>query len=94
MTYLEVKAALAVFGFSVHDQLTMSQIKRRQRELSRRNHPDLQGDAHAMQEVNSAAAILVAYLSAYRFSFSEEEFYRQSPDELLRMQFSKDPWGT
>jgi hypothetical protein len=94
MTYAELKASLTVFGFSEHDQLTMAQIKRRHRELSRSNHPDLQGNEVAMQEVNSAAALLLAYLTTYRFAFSEEEFYRQSPDELLRMQFSKDPWGT
>ena len=94
MTYDELKAALAVFGFSGHDRLTMSQVKRRHRELSRRSHPDLQGDAHAMQEVNTAAAVLLAYLQAYRFAFSEEEFYSQNPDEFLRQQFAKDPWGT
>ena len=94
MTYDELKAALAVFGFSPHDRLTMAQIKRRHRELARRNHPDLQGDALAMQGVNNAAALLLAYLHAYRFTFSEEEFYRQEPDEFLRRQFAKDPWGT
>ena len=94
MTYTELTAALAVFGYSGHDQLTMSQIKGRHRELSRKNHPDLRGESQAMQDVNSAAAILMAYLHAYRFTFSEEEFYRQNPDELLRVQFSTDPWGT
>jgi hypothetical protein len=94
MTYAELEAALTVFGFSRHDQLTLGQVKRRQRELSRRNHPDLQGNVHAMQAINTAAAVLTAYLNAYRFSFSEEDFYRQNPDELLRDQFSKDPWGT
>ena len=94
MTHTELKAALTVFGFSEHDQLTMSQIKRRQRELSRKHHPDLRGETRHMQDLNCAAAILAAYLRAYRFSFSEEEFYRQNPDELLRMQFASDPWGS
>ena len=94
MTHAELKAALSVFGFSEHDQLTMAHIKRRHRELSRKYHPDLQGEAHHMQNLNNAASILMSYLHSYRFSFSEDEFYRQSPDELLRRQFATDPWGT
>ena len=50
MTYAELKAALTVFGFSEQDQLTMAQIKRRHRELSKTNHPDLRGDGCAMQD--------------------------------------------
>ena len=74
----------------------MAQIKRRHRELSRRNHPDLDSaaDPHSMQNINEAAALILEYLRSYRFSFSEQEFYRQSPDELLRMQFGTDPWGS
>ncbi len=93
MTHAGLKAALAVFGFSEHDQLTLAQIKRRQRELARRNHPDLRGDELAMREINAAAGVLLAYLKEYRFTFTEEEFYRQNPDELLRRQFGSDPWG-
>jgi hypothetical protein len=47
-----------------------------------------------MQILNSAASILMTYLQSYQFSFSEEEFYRQNPDEFLRKQFASDPWGT
>jgi hypothetical protein len=94
MTHVELKAALTVFGFSERDQLTMAQIKSRHRELSRKHHPDLQGEAHHMQDLNCAASVLMSYLKSYRFSFEEEEFYRQNPDELLRMQFASDPWGT
>ena len=94
MTHAELKAALSVFGFSEHDQLTMAQIKRRHLELSRKYHPDLQGEAQLMQSLNNAASILMSYLQSYQFSFSEDEFYRQNPDELLRMQFATDPWGT
>jgi len=94
MTHAELTAALTFFGFSESDQLTMAQVKRRQRELSRKFHPDLQGEPHRMQDLNNAASILLSYLQSYRFSFSEEEFYRQNPDELLRRQFATDPWGT
>jgi hypothetical protein len=96
MTYDDLKAALDTFGFSRHDLLTMAQVKRKHRELSKSNHPDLSpvSDPHTMQSINASAAILLEYLRSYRFSFSEEEFYRQNPDELLRNQFATDPWGT
>lgn len=94
MTHAELTAALAIFGFSERDQLTMSQVKRRQRELSRKHHPDLHGDDRHMGELNNASSILMSYLQSYRFSFSEDEFYRQTPDELLRKRFATDPWGT
>jgi hypothetical protein len=96
MTYAELKAALCIFGFSERDQPTMAQVKKRHRELSRKSHPDLRGNSPAdeMQRINAAAALLTEYLASYRFSFSEDEFYRQNPDERLRMQFSNDPvWG-
>ena len=94
MTHAELKDALTLFGFSQNDQLTMAQFKQRHRELSRKHHPDLQGEVHHMQSLNNAASILMTYLRSYRFTFSEEEFYRQNPDERLRMQFANDPlWG-
>jgi type VI protein secretion system component VasF len=93
VTHIELKDALEVFGFSERELLTMAQFKRRHRELSRKYHPDLQGDAHHMQTLNNAASTLLSYLQSYHFSFSEEEFYRQNPDEFLRKQFATDPWG-
>lgn len=98
MTYAELTSALHIFGFSEADRLTMAQIKRRHRELAKSAHPDLGGAAgaspEAMQRINAAAAVLHAYLRSYCFTFSEEEFYRQNPDERLRVQFASDPWGS
>ncbi|MFA7059559.1 MAG: J domain-containing protein [Pedobacter sp.] len=97
MTYADLKASLAIFGFDERDQLTMAQIKRRHRELVKASHPDVANDAIArnMQRINAASSILFAYLHSYRFTFSEEEFYRQNPDERLRMQFANVPgWGS
>ncbi len=97
MTHVDLKAALALFGFCEHDRLTMAQVKQRHRELSRNNHPDLRSpaDSQTMQAVNAAAAVLMEYLRSYRFSFSEDEFYQQNPDEQLRRQFANDPlWGS
>lgn len=97
MTHSEFKAALAVFGYTERDQPTMAQVKKRQRELARRCHPDVTADSDdgkRMAKINAATAVMLEYLSSYRFSFSEDEFYRQNPEELLRRQFSNDPvWG-
>lgn len=96
MTFADLKAALAIFGFTEHDLLTMSQVKQRHRQLSRLHHPDINSstDPLAMQRINAAATILMEYLKSYRYSFCEEEFYRQNPDEQLRRQFANDPvWG-
>jgi len=96
VTYSELKAALAVFGFSERDRPTMAQVKSRHRNLAKSCHPDLSHDASVtpIQKINLAAALLMEYLNSYQFSFSEEEFYAQNPDERLRMQFSNDPvWG-
>lgn len=96
MTHAELKAALHTFGFSEHDRLTMAQLKKRHRELSRKSHPDLQTSpaAQTMQQINEAASILFDYLQTYRFSFAEDEFYNQTPEERIRMQFINDPvWG-
>lgn len=96
MTYAELKTALQIFGYNERDQLTLAQVKRRHRELVKSSHPDLAGDfdTRHIQMINAAAAIIMEYLHTYRFSFSEEEFYRQNTEERLRMQFSNDPvWG-
>lgn len=98
MTYVELTTALGVFGFSERDQLTMAQVKRRHRELVKSSHPDLTGETSApsldIRRINAAASVLQAYLRSYRFNFSEDEFYRQNPDERLRVQFGSDPWGS
>ena len=96
MTYTELNEALKVFGFSTQDRLTLKQVKRRQRDLVKSTHPDLKStlQAERIQQINAATSVLLDYLNSYRFSFTEEEFYRQNPDERLRMQFSNDPvWG-
>lgn len=95
MTYEELVKALHVFGFTERERLTMSQVRRRHRELIKANHPDRNDVAlKDMQRINAAATVVLEYLDSYHLSFSEEEFYRQFPEERLKMQFSDDPvWG-
>ncbi|GFO64066.1 J domain-containing protein [Geomonas paludis] len=94
MTYKELQLALAVFG--LEERASLREIKNRHRELVKRHHPDLgaPADSDEMRKVNAAYRVLLDYLADYRFSFAEEEFYEQNPDEQLRRQFFDDPlWG-
>lgn len=95
MTYADLAAALRVFGYTTDDRPTHFQVKGRHRELVRRHHSDFGGvSPEKIQAVNAAAATIMSYLESYGFSFSEDEFYLQNPDEQLAMQFGCDPWGT
>jgi len=95
MTYDDVRTALEIFGLS--DRATLKQIKTRHRELVKRFHPD-RGEDHDQDRirlVNAAYRVLADYCAGYAFSFGEDEFYRQNPDERLRMQFCDVPlWGS
>ena len=94
MTYRELQDALAVFGLG--ERATLKQIKARHRALAKTHHPDRgeSADPLAMQRVNAAYRILLAYCEGYSFSFSEAEFLEQVPEERLRRQFGWDPvWG-
>ncbi|MDD2309219.1 MAG: J domain-containing protein [Desulfuromonadaceae bacterium] len=94
MTFKELQKSLEILG--VADRVTIKQIKSRHRELAKRYHPDSGGDPNCEQIrlINAAYQILSDYLATYRFSFSEEEFYVQNPEERLRRQFMDDAlWG-
>lgn len=52
------------------------------------------GDPETIRKVNAAHRMVSDYVSEYRFSFAEEEFYEQNPEERIRRQFAYDPlWG-
>jgi curved DNA-binding protein CbpA len=93
MTFHELQQALTVFGLGERANLAM--IRDRHRDLVRRHHPDCGAeDGEAIRRINSAYRILCDYCRAYRFSFDEEEFLAQQPEERLRRQFACDPiWG-
>ncbi|HET97543.1 MAG TPA: molecular chaperone DnaJ [Desulfurivibrio alkaliphilus] len=100
MTFQELEEALTIFG--LERQATLAEIKNRHRELVKRYHPDASPAARPpdareereIRRINAAYRLLLAYISAYSFSFSEEEFYRQNPEERLQHQFGNDPlWG-
>ena len=87
MTYRKFKQAIEVFGLG--ERATLAQIKTRHRQLVKTHHPD-QGndtDPEAILRVNCAYETLTAYCENYRYSFAEEEFLEQVPEERLRRQF-------
>jgi len=72
---------------------TLKEIKSRYREPVKRHHPDSgnASDPEIIQKVNAAHQVLLDYVSNYRFSFAEDEFYEQNPEERIWMQFADDP---
>jgi len=94
MTYKELCLAREVFGLG--ERATLQEVKTRHRELVKRHHPDAgaDGDPVQIRKINTAYQVLVEYLTQYRFSFSEDEFYEQNPEERLRRQFMDESlWG-
>lgn len=94
MTYDDLQDALIVMG--LRGRSTIKEIKARHRELVKRYHPDTGNvdDPDTIRKVNAAYRVLLDYVAEYRFSFAEEEFYEQNPEEQLRRQFMDVPlWG-
>jgi DnaJ-class molecular chaperone len=94
MTHADLLQALEVLGLS--GRATLKEIRQRHRLLVKRYHPDAGdgSDPEVMRRINEAYARVSAYIAAYRYDFSEAEFYEQNPEERLRRQFFGDPlWG-
>lgn len=94
MTYADLQEALRIFGLG--ERATLREIKTRHRYLVKQHHPDNGSAANeeTIRRINAAYRILQDYVTMYRFSFTEDEFYEQTPDERLRRQFMDDPlWG-
>jgi len=93
MTYVELQAALSVLGLS--KRAGLKEIKAKHRDLVKRYHPDTgSGNPDKIREVNAAYRVIAEYVGSYSFSFAEEEFYEQNPEERLMRQFMDDPlWG-
>ena len=94
MTYADLKGALDLFALP--ERATLSDVRERYRRLVRECHPDLHDgrEDDRIREVTAAYHLLRGYCDTYTFSFSEEEFLNQNPEERLRQQFANDPlWG-
>ena len=94
MTYDVLQEALRILGLG--ERATIREIKTLHRELVKRHHPDTGNDSspETIRKVNAAYRMVLDYVSAYRFSFAEDEFYEQNPEERIWSQFADDPlWG-
>ncbi len=94
MTCEELQISRKVFGLGT--RATLKEIKLRHRALVKQYHPDTGGEHNPekIRKVNTAYKVLLAYIESFYFAFSEEEFYRQNPEERTRQQFKDDPlWG-
>lgn len=94
MTYTDLQEALRVLGLG--DRASLKEIKARHRDLVKRHHPDTGNtdEQEMIRKVNAAYRIVSDYVSEYRFTFAEDEFYEQNPEERIMMQFADDPlWG-
>jgi DnaJ-class molecular chaperone len=94
MTFAEFQKALRVLGLG--ERATLKEIKSRHRALIKCHHPDTGNteDPEIIRDVNAAYRVLMDYVSEYHYSFVENEFYEQNPEERIWMQFADDPlWG-
>lgn len=95
MTFRELQESLHILG--LEDRVTMAKVKERHRQLVKRYHPDTgtESNADEIQRINGAYTVVSEYLEGYRYSFSEDEFYTQNPEENMRRQFMDDSlWGS
>jgi DnaJ-class molecular chaperone len=94
MTYTDLQEALHIMGLG--ERATLKDIKARHKELVKRYHPDTGNTdgTEIIRQVNADYQLLIDYLSAYRYSFTEDEFYQQNPEARIWHQFADDPlWG-
>ncbi len=95
MTYTDLQEATRILGLG--ERATLKEIKSKHRELVKRYHPDTgsKSDPETIRKINAAYRFLLDYVLNFRFSFAEDEFYEQSPEERIFKQFADDPlWGT
>ncbi len=94
MSYTTLQNARELFALG--ERATLKEIRTRHRALVKCHHPDTGNtlDPKIIREVNAAYRVLMDYVTDYRFSFDEQEFYEQNPEERLRRQFMDDAlWG-
>ncbi len=67
--------------------VSLKEIKIKYYELSKKYHPDICEDKDKMSEINNAYEILKNYIDSYRYSFDEEEIYKQYPENYHADRF-------
>lgn len=86
IAYEKIHKSLEIFGLPV--LITLKEVKKRYRELSRMYHPDLnKSKDDEMYKINEAYKVLTTYMENYRFTFSYEEIAKQYPQESHAKKF-------
>jgi len=83
--YTKIHEALDTLGLPTH--VSLKDITARYRYLASGKHPDVGGDSEEMARINEAYRLLKTYVENYRFSFSEEEVFKQFPQDAHAKRF-------
>lgn len=79
---MDYSEALKLFGFT--SNFTKEELKKRFLKLSKKYHPDLNGDEEMMKKVNSAYEVLKSSISQYKTAKKQDNY-----DELLIKYYNK-----
>ena len=79
---MDYSEALKLFGFT--GNFTKEELKKRFLKLSKKYHPDLNGDEEMMKKVNSAYEVLKSCISQYKTAKKQDNY-----DELLIKYYNK-----
>lgn len=67
--------------------ITIKDLKKRYRELTKTMHPDRGGSIEDMQELSESYSLLLSYMENYRFKLDQSEFAAQFPFENYKSKF-------
>lgn len=78
---MDYSEALKLFGFT--SNFTKEELKKRFLKLSKKYHPDLNGDEEMMKKVNSAYEVLKSSISQYKTA-KEQINYEELMESLIK----------
>ncbi|RUM69748.1 MAG: heat-shock protein [Sulfurovum sp.] len=73
----EIQSALDILELPPF--ISKDDIKKQYYFLAKKQHPDLGGSAKKMEQINVSYALLMKYIEEFRYTFDEEEVFRQNP---------------
>jgi len=83
--FLKLTAAREFMGLP--PLISVKDLKKRYKELSKVMHPDKGGDVENMQTLIESYALILEYMENYRFRLDEEEITAQFPYEDYKKRF-------
>ncbi len=67
--------------------VSFKEIKVKYHQLSKKYHPDICEDKNKMVEINSAYEMLKSYIEDFKYSFDDDEIYKQYPENYHADRF-------